>query len=573
MTAFAQLEVKEGSFHKVDGFVNINLDKMTDDNEQPYAVLKIKTENLGSKERRELNFGGDARTFFEVEYKDGEVWLYISYYASYIKISHEELSSTEFYFPFDMEPKCGYELTLVNKANTVISGWAALTVTTKPENGAKVLLNGRDVNAITPYSNNMMPPGKYEITVTKDHYKTITETITIDDGENKNIEIVMPIDVATITLTADAQTSVYVDGEYKKSGTWAGELYSGQHEIVYKKQYHNDATQTITVEAGTPASYSLNLNPIYGKMNITSEPTGATVYIDGNEYGVTPMETNSLIIGPHELKIEKERWRTLKKQVVLEEGKVLTLNESLENCPNGAINALFSVSPTEKVYFSQGNLQYQASTKTWRFAEHQWDIIGSENSKISENYSGWIDLFGCGTGNNPTNSSKSNSDYSSFTDWGKNTISNGSGKSWFTLTKDEWVYVFDTRSTSSGIRYAKATVNGVNGVILLPDTWNSSNYSLSKTNKSDASFRSNRISQSDWTSKLEANGAVFLPAAGWRYGTSVDDVGSYGGYWSATYISSDFAYYVGFYDGLLRADSWGGREYGRSVRLVCSAEN
>ena len=111
----AQLQVKEGSFKKVDGFVNINIDKMYDDNDKPYAVLKIRTENINDKQRRELGFGGDAQTFFEVEYKDGEVWLYISYYASFIKISHPDLSSTEFWFPYDMEPKRGYELTLVNK--------------------------------------------------------------------------------------------------------------------------------------------------------------------------------------------------------------------------------------------------------------------------------------------------------------------------------------------------------------------------------------------------------------------------------------------------------------------------
>ena len=44
--------------------------------------------------------------------------------------------------------------------------------------------------------------------------------------------------------------------------------------------------------------------------------------------------------------------------------------------PTGAINGLFSVSPSKQVYFSQGNLQYQASTNTWRFAEHQYDYVG-----------------------------------------------------------------------------------------------------------------------------------------------------------------------------------------------------
>lgn len=118
--AVAQLEVKPGSFKEVPGFVNLDLDKQTDDNDRPYAVLKVKTENINDKQRRELNFQGDARTFFEVEYRDGEVWLYISYYATFLKISHPDLSSTEFYFPFDMEGKKGYELTLVNNAKSDI---------------------------------------------------------------------------------------------------------------------------------------------------------------------------------------------------------------------------------------------------------------------------------------------------------------------------------------------------------------------------------------------------------------------------------------------------------------------
>jgi hypothetical protein len=181
-------------------------------------------------------------------------------------------------------------------------------------------------------------------------------------------------------------------------------------------------------------------------------------------------------------------------------------------------------------------------------------------------------LFGWGTGNNPTKSSTSSSDYSTFNDWGNNSISNGGGRRWFTLTRDEWVYVLNKRSTSSGIRYAKAKVNRVNGVILLPDNWSSSNYSLSNTNSSGASYSSNRISQSDWTNRLEANGAVFLPAAGCRYGTDVYDVGSFGIYWSASYDSRDGAHFVGFGDENLYPGNYYYRYYGQSVRLVCSAE-
>ncbi len=237
--------------------------------------------------------------------------------------------------------------------------------------------------------------------------------------------------------------------------------------------------------------------------------------------------------------------------------------------PEGAVAGLFSVSATQQVYFSQGNLQYQASTNTWRFAEHQWDYIGGDNANISSSYGGWIDLFGWGTGNNPTNSSTNNGDYGTFSDWGNNAISNGGNttNTWRTLTKDEWVYVFNTRSTSSGIRYAKAMVNGINGVILLPDDWSSSYYSLSNTNQSGASFTSNTITSSQWTT-LEQHGAVFLPAAGRRDGTSVYNVGSDGYYWSSTAYSASSAYYLYFgSSNVIPSDSYN-RYCGRSVRLV-----
>ena len=70
------------------------------------------------------------------------------------------------------------------------------------------------------------------------------------------------------------------------------------------------------------------------------------------------------------------------------ESKIENGNENSND--NGAIKAAFSVSADKQIYFSQGNLQYQASTGTWRFAEHQYDMIGSDNSNISSSYSGWI---------------------------------------------------------------------------------------------------------------------------------------------------------------------------------------
>ncbi len=269
------------------------------------------------------------------------------------------------------------------------------------------------------------------------------------------------------------------------------------------------------------------------------------------------------------------------------------------DAPTGAIDGKFTINADgDQVYFSQGNLQYigSASTPYWKFADNQWDILGyttGQHGSSSQNVD--RDLFGWGTSGynhgancyQPWSISSNYSDYYAYgaytndlndgngqADWGYNPISNGGNQAnqWRTLTQPEWAYVFNTRTTNSGIRYAKAKVNDRNGVILLPDDWSSDTYSLSNSNTYDARYSSNTISASQWNT-LEQAGAVFLPAAGDRGGTSVTDVGSIGNYWSASYYDSPCARYVYFIDTYLNTDDIINRCVGHSVRLVAPAEN
>ena len=260
--------------------------------------------------------------------------------------------------------------------------------------------------------------------------------------------------------------------------------------------------------------------------------------------------------------------------------KIAKLDKQL----NPPVRGKFSVSDSKQIYFSQGNLQYQASTGTWRFAEHQYDIIGSDNSNISSSYSGWIDLFGWGTsgwnsGANAYQPYSTSTDYEDYypggsysnnltgsyanADWGVyNAISNGGNKAgqWRTLTQSEWNYVISNRTDARYLR-GTANVNGVNGLVLLPDNW---------TFPSDVEFTygedgwQNTYSASEW-SKMEANGAVFLPAAGGRGGAVVYDVGSDGYYWSSSAGGSGSAEYL-YSNGVRTGGS--SRYYGQSVRLV-----
>ena len=232
------------------------------------------------------------------------------------------------------------------------------------------------------------------------------------------------------------------------------------------------------------------------------------------------------------------------------------------------VKGVFSVSSSKKVKFASGNVQYKPSSDQWRFAPNPWDVIGVDNKNITPTYSGWIDLFGYGTGDDPTKVSR-NSDYTQFIDWGKH-FKGG----WRTLTKNEWVYVFHNRNTDSGERFAKAKVNGVEGVILLPDDWDAQNYELKYTNNGAYSYGINTISASTWSSAFEPNGAAFLPITYWRSLTNEGGIEfqnmSVGIYWSSTPYDNDFIYSLTFGEGGIAYDEHevAYRYMGFAVRLV-----
>jgi hypothetical protein len=239
----------------------------------------------------------------------------------------------------------------------------------------------------------------------------------------------------------------------------------------------------------------------------------------------------------------------------------------------GALSGKFSVAEKKQVVFSQGNLQYQASTSTWRFATNQYDTIGADNANISESYSGWIDLFGWGTGNAPTKHSEAPGDYKEFHEWGTNAISNGGNAAnlWRTLTIAEWYYLYDARSNYDALR-GFATINDVRGYIFLPDDWtlpSGLSFDPDATN-----FTTNTYSVEQWA-QMQIAGAVFLPTAGYRWeGIIINDVSLDGSYWSSSLDDTYNANAIEFYwdsetsQATFLTDEAYEISYGLSVRLV-----
>jgi len=398
-------------------------------------------------------------------------------------------------------------------------------------------------------------------------------------------------------------------------GDWEFKLYAYTTEDEHGNAFTKDViysgtsgTVTITLGGSTTVNVPLDYNSSSASGGKGTIALGAIDFKDGGTYGtlasltldgtersgdLSDNQLTNIAAGKHTVYLKytnsTSNYYEGKYRVVVCNGMVTTISGTMDNkkstVPPGALTGSFSVSETAKVNFSKGNLQYQASTGTWQFAEHQYDRIGNaagnNTSSGRESQSAWIDLFGWGaTGRTDINSylaqpysvSTTNSDYKTEAsarssevltrenggDWG---VCMGEG--WRTLTKDEWKYLISTRNvnggTGEGKSYRYATINsdgtGVYGLILYPDDYTSQTSATSYTS-------------AKW-SAMEAAGAVFLPAAGYRNGTSVDGVGDYGYYWSSAAVNSYYAYLLYFGSGGVNPAIVRNRDYGHSVRLVC----
>ena len=345
--------------------------------------------------------------------------------------------------------------------------------------------------------------------------------------------------VSSISITTDSP--IYGDFNVSTSSGTTNHG-SGYSNAIPSLEYSGNGGNTVTLNCSTPLSIN----------------GGRTFYI------YLPARNYSQF----EISITTNDNRTFTKtassSILVERGKITTITFTINDF-GYVLSELFSVSPTTQVKFSSGNLQ--CINGHWRFAPHQYDFLGTYSSNS------W-DLFGWSTETTDFGMSAStdNDDYSSdFWDWGTAINPGAANTPWRTLTDAEWTYLLSGRTNASNL-WGMATIKinlstSVRGLILLPDDW----VPVSGVPfAARGSVNANQLTKGQWE-EMVINGAVFLPAAGNRNGTTLASTGANGNYWTATSASNTNAYYMGFASATPSANRSGGRHTGRAVRLVQDA--
>ena len=204
-------------------------------------------------------------------------------------------------------------------------------VTSEPESGARVLIDGKEVG-VTPYRSDPLESGEHRIEVLKAMYAPASQMVTVTDGHTLPVRMQLSANYGTLTFQTDASSEIWINNEKKGEGSWSGRLNAGMYILEVRRPFHRSVRQSLEVKAGDVRTLSLGSpEPIYGILNISSSPGDAEIWIDGRSYGTTPRILKDILIGEHTLELKKEGCARVSRLISVEEGKVLPVHLTLSS--------------------------------------------------------------------------------------------------------------------------------------------------------------------------------------------------------------------------------------------------
>lgn len=401
--------------------------------------------------------------------------------------------------------------------------YSYLDIRTEPA-GASVFVDGELVGTSPVSIPDKLRRGTVSVTAQKEMYYPEEISYSVPgDTKRHTVTVTLSPQFGTVVCRCDdPEAELWIDNQKVGTGTWTGQLSSrSSHYLEARKKGHLSRSVNFdVVEGGTVTQTIGSPEPLYGSIEVLSEPSGAVVKVDGKQVGTTPFILNEVLIEDHRIEVSKDGYEPYTATFTLSHNQHLPLNYTLQKeqpKPNVVINK------------DRGRLN-----------GHEWVDLGLS-----------VRWATCNVG------ASSPSDYGDYYAWGetktKSSYTEGNSKTYNVVMPD----------ISGEPKYDAATANWGEGWRMPTDE--ELEELIGKCDK-------------QWTTQGGHNGykvtgpngnSIFLPAAGWRYRRSLFNAGDGGYYWSSPPYGSDAlgAYCLFFFSGHLSVD-WFSRDYGRSVRPV-----
>lgn len=582
-----------------------------DQNGNLCAIIKVRTTEKGLW-TFDVGMLGVTKTEMQNASHAAEIWVWVPFGVTRITIQHEKFGLLDKWrFPCSINKGCTYVMELDTESGPV-----------PPPSGPRqgyLLFQLDPPNAILEVDDKLwnveadgtsmkyVDFGTYSYRVRASDYFTEVGKVTVDDPENtKIVPVKLKSNLIEVTMTVDADAEIWVNNQRKGTRTWTGKLGNGTYKIECKQAGHETTmvSKDITAEMNGETIILPVPTPIYGSLNVESTPNLATIYIDGKEMGKTPKSISQILVGQHEIKLTQDGYADHVETITVAKGERKQVKATLSNGKEihftcNVPNAQLEIDG-QRVGFATGNYQLTYGSHSLKataddYRDYTYTINVSESGGRSHNiqmkgiscsgtYNGhdYVDLglpsgtlwATCNVGANVPE------DYGDYFAWGE--------------TMPKGIYDWRTYKYCKGrddqlTKYCNNPSYGYNGFTdnltelqssddAATANWGSgwcmptkTQWEELKNNTTVTWTMQNGVKGMKFTA---GNGnSLFLPAAGYRFGSDLNSVGL-GFCWSSSLYTDGPYVALQLYfnsDGFFIIDKF--RYSGRSVRPVRSAQN
>ncbi|MDE0881029.1 MAG: PEGA domain-containing protein [Myxococcota bacterium] len=194
--------------------------------------------------------------------------------------------------------------------------------------GITASAKGRKIRIETGQGVLKIPPGKAKVTCQARFHRSLHQYVTVRRGGSKTLVCDLQAVSARLVVSDGGQPGrLLVDGKVVARLPAEVAVEPGEHTIVIEpdSQAHQPFTQKLTIANNGVARINPVFSAMVGGLRVDSAPIGATVFLEGQPIGVTPLLRKDLAVGIFSLEVRKKGYNAYRRRVVIALDEVETV--------------------------------------------------------------------------------------------------------------------------------------------------------------------------------------------------------------------------------------------------------
>ena len=375
--AFANKFIVE-SFKTDRGDLAARLYERKDVNNDVCALIKIRTDIQGLKFDVNTNITGN------IDYKQGDYWVYVSQNEKRLKIISQDGSITtlEYLLPVKIESSMVYLLQLTSdyKPNQADANLFTLNFEI---NQSEVFIskdNTAPAKCIGNKSIFKLPKGDFNFKFNKEGFNDFDKKISI----KKDTLVIIVLEPGSgtknqklpgiITITSEpAGAEVFLNDQKMGLTPYNEQLNPGYYDLILRKNLYHPYSSHFLVEEGQSKTLpNINLSAMFGSLEVNSTIEETEIFIDNKSRGIAPVSIKQLESGKHTVRAENKWYHADQKEVLVEDKKSGIINFKL-NPSFGELNIISE--PDSAEVFIDGEKMGITPLKIKKIASNKYSVL------------------------------------------------------------------------------------------------------------------------------------------------------------------------------------------------------